>query len=63
MEQLDPIVASAIAAVGGFLVGAFGGKVLPFLRVAAKATPTKADDAAVEVLQKLADAEATKEQK
>lgn len=45
---------------GGFLIGMFGGKTIPLFRMLAKQTPTKLDDAAVDLLQKAVDAEASK---
>jgi hypothetical protein len=61
LKDLDPVLAASIGALGGFLVRQFGGKVIPLLRAAAKSTPSKADDAAVEVLQAAVDAEAKKD--
>lgn len=61
LKDLDPVLAASIGAIGGFLVRTFGGKVIPLLRAAAKQTPSKADDVAVDVLQAAVDAEANKD--
>lgn len=61
LKDLDPVLAASIGAIGGFLVRTFGGKVIPLLRAAAKQTPSKADDVAVDVLQAAVDAEAKKD--
>ena len=61
LKDLDPVLAASIGAIGGFLVKTFGGKVIPLLRAAAKQTPSKADDVAVDVLQAAVDAEAKKD--
>lgn len=54
----ETVVVGAIAFVGGILVDKFGGKAIPALRTLVGLTPTKVDDAALDVAEKLIQKEA-----
>lgn len=53
----EQMLIEGIVWLSGVLVGALGGRVLPLLRGFVKKTPTKVDDVALGVVEKIIDEE------